>query len=203
MFFLSALKWAFNSEMCIIHSQPLTGPSWGRNFATHLCLAFQFWTAHYSYYWCRFGQCNVPGWALGSPTNPVGTLGTLGSAKLEAAHLAPSRLLSTVQLILRPGPKSSPFLDPLPLNSPLSFKLVGASLSQPHQPMGKVRESEWGVPTRDSQICVQGVLATLSYISPDWALCACSVQAHSELSLCNNTFCCISAKSVSHRCKVI
>ena len=145
----------------------------------------------------------MPGWALGSPTNPVGTLGTLGSAKLEAAHLAPSRLLSTVQLILRPGHKSSPFLDPLPLSSPLSFKLVGASLSQPHQPMGKVRESEWGVPTRDSQICVQGVLATLSYISPDWALCACSVQAHSELSLYNNTFCCISAKSVSHRCKVI
>ena len=36
MFFLSALKWAFNSEMCIIHSQPLTGPSWGRNFATYL-----------------------------------------------------------------------------------------------------------------------------------------------------------------------
>ena len=136
----------------------------------------------------------MPGWPLGSPTNPVGTLGTLGSAKLEAAHLAPSRLLSTVQLILRPGPKSSPFLDPLPLSSPLSFKLVGASLSQPHQPMGKVRESEWGVPTRDSQICVQGQLATLSYISPSLHLtrlgtvcmqCA-NPMAHSELSLCTN-----------------
>ena len=151
----------------------------------------------------------MPGWPLGSPTNPVGTLGTLGSAKLEAAHLAPSRLLSTVQLILRPGPKSSPFFNTLPLNSPLSFKLVGASLSQPHQPMGKVRESEWGVPTRDSQICVQGVLATLSYISPDWALCACSVQTQWLTVSCHcalTTLCCISAEwaqcagSVVHCC---
>ena len=125
----------------------------------------------------------MPGWALGSPTNPVGTLGTLGSAKLEAAHLAPSRLLSTVQLILHLGHKSSPFLDPLPLSSPLSLKLVGASLSQPHQPMGKIRESECGIPTRESQIWTVG--NTTSHQSGHCVHAVC--RANGSLSLRINT----------------
>ena len=38
MFFLSALKWVFNSEMCIIHSSAnhCAKPSWRCKFATYL-----------------------------------------------------------------------------------------------------------------------------------------------------------------------
>ena len=91
------------------------------------------------------------------PDQPSGHIGHIGQCQVGSCTFGTFKgSLHCLQLILCPGPKSSPFLDPLPLSSPLSFKLVGASLSQPHQPMGKVRESEWGVPTRDSQIWTVG-----------------------------------------------
>ena len=187
-------------------SQPLTKPRWGHNFATYLLKksALNSSVPGFSVLDSTLFLLLVQIWSmqrawLGTwkPDQPSGHIGHIGQCQVGSCTFG------TFKASLHCATDPPPFLDPLPLSSPLSLKLVGASLSQPHQPMGKVRESEWGVPTRDSQICVQGQLATLSYISPDWALCACSVQAHSELSLCNNTFCCISAKSVSHRCKVI